>query len=187
MPVFDGMTASETIISEDLAGCVVILTAFQDRDLIERANRIGVTGYLVKPVEERLLLPTLEVAMAQARRLREARLETAQMREKMEEQKLVGRAKAILAKKEEIPESEAYRRLQCLAMEKRRTLASIARAVVDQEGGRELVRQAKELLRRTAACSESRAYRTVADLAKAEGIPLEEAARLILARGGSPK
>ena len=99
MPVFDGMTASETIISEDLAGCVVILTAFQDRDLIERANRIGVTGYLVKPVEERLLLPTLEVAMAQARRLREARLETAQMREKMEEQKLVGRAKAILAKK----------------------------------------------------------------------------------------
>ena len=50
-----------------------------------------------------------------------------------------------------------------------------------------LVRQAKELLRRTAACSESRAYRTVADLAKAEGIPLEEAARLILARGGSPK
>ena len=72
MPVFDGMTASETIIAEDLCGCVVLLTAFQDRELIDRAGRIGVTGYLVKPVEERLLLPTLEVAMAQAARLREA-------------------------------------------------------------------------------------------------------------------
>ena len=60
MPVFDGMTASETIISEDLAGCVVILTAFQDRDLIERANRIGVTGYLVKPVEEKGIISIIE-------------------------------------------------------------------------------------------------------------------------------
>ena len=57
MPVFDGMTASETLIREELCGCVVLLTAFQDRELIERAGRIGVTGYLVKPVEERLLLP----------------------------------------------------------------------------------------------------------------------------------
>ena len=48
MPVFDGLTASETIISEDLGGCVVLLTAFRDRELIDRASAIGVTGYLVK-------------------------------------------------------------------------------------------------------------------------------------------
>lgn len=187
MPVFDGMTASETIISEDLAGCVVILTAFQDRELIEQANRIGVTGYLVKPVEERLLLPTLEVAMAQARRLRDARRETAEIRERMEEQRLVDRAKALLARKEAIPESEAYRRLQKMAMEKRSTLASLARAVVAQESGREVIRRAKELLIRTAALSEPEAYRAVTAFAKERGLSPEEAAQLILDRGGLPK
>lgn len=187
MPVFDGMTASETIISEDLAGCVVILTAFQDRELIEQANRIGVTGYLVKPVEERLLLPTLEVAMAQARRLRDARRETAEIRERMEEQRLVDRAKALLARKESVPESEAYRRLQKMAMEKRSTLATLARAVVAQESGREVIRRAKELLIRTAALSEPEAYRAVTAFAKERGLSPEEAAQLILDRGGLPK
>ncbi|MEG2074767.1 MAG: response regulator, partial [Angelakisella sp.] len=66
MPVFDGLSASETILSEELAGCVVLLTAFSSKELVERANQIGVTGYLVKPVEERLLLPTIEVALAQS-------------------------------------------------------------------------------------------------------------------------
>ena len=187
MPVFDGMTASETIISEDLAGCVVILTAFQDRELIEQANRIGVTGYLVKPVEERLLLPTLEVAMAQARRLRDARRETAEIRERMEEHRLVDRAKALLARKESIPESEAYRHLQKMAMEKRSTLATLARAVVAQESGREVIRRAKELLIRTAALSEPEAYRAVTAFAKERGLSPEEAAQLILDRGGLPK
>ncbi len=186
MPVFDGLTASETIISEDLAGCVVILTAFRDRELIEKANRIGVTGYLVKPVEERLLLPTLEVAMAQAQRLRDARRETAEMREKMEDQRVIDRAKALLAKKESIPEGDAYRRLQKLAMEKRATLAALARAVVAQESGREVIRRAKELLSRSDRLSEPEAYRAVTALAKERGIPPEEAAQLILDRGGLP-
>ena len=78
MPVFDGLTASETIISEDLGGCVVLLTAFGQRDIVERANRIGVTGYLVKPIEQRMLLPTIEVALAQSRRLRQSRREAEQ-------------------------------------------------------------------------------------------------------------
>lgn len=184
MPVFDGMTASETIISEDLAGCVVILTAFQDRELIEQANRIGVTGYLVKPVEERLLLPTLEVAMAQARRLRQARRETAEMREKMEDQRLIDRAKALLAQKEGIPEGEAYRRLQKLAMEKRSTLPALARAVVAQQSGRETIRRAKELLMRSSSLSEPEAYRAVTAFAREKGLPPEEAARVILDQGG---
>ena len=162
MPVFDGMTA-------------------------EQATRIGVTGYLVKPVEERLLLPTLEVAMAQARRLRDARRETAEIRERMEEQRLVDRAKALLARKESIPESEAYRRLQKMAMEKRSALASLARAVVAQESGREVIRRAKELLIRTAALSEPEAYRAVTAFAKERGLSPEEAAQLILDRGGLPK
>ena len=180
MPVFDGMTASETIIAEDLCGCVVLLTAFQDRELIDRAGRIGVTGYLVKPVEERLLLPTLEVAMAQAARLREARREAGEMKRRMEEQKVIDRAKALLAQKEDIPEGEAYRRLQKLAMEKRCSLASICQAVVTQQGGREAVNRAKERLMKDRGLSEPEAYRELSRLAKEKEIPLEEAARTLL-------
>ena len=76
MPVFDGINAAETILQQDLAGCVVLLTAYGDREIIDRASAAGVTGYIVKPVEERLLLPTIEVALAQSQRLRQSREET---------------------------------------------------------------------------------------------------------------
>ncbi len=185
MPVFDGMTASETLIREELCGCVVLLTAFQDRELIERAGRIGVTGYLVKPVEERLLLPTLEVAMAQAGRLREARREAEEMKRQMEEQKLIQRAKALLAKSEGTSEGEAYRRLQRLAMEKRCTLVSLCQAVVAQQSGRETLRRAKEQLMARQGLSEPEAYQAVSREAKARGLSLEEAARALL-EGGAP-
>lgn len=182
MPVFDGMTAAQTIIDEDLAGCVVLLTAFRDRELIERANRIGVTGYLVKPVEERLLMPTLEVAMAQAARLREAQRQAGEMERRMEEQKTIDRAKALLASKEGIGEGEAYRRIQQLAMEKRCSLAAMAQAVLAQQNGRETVIKAKELLMRQKRISEVQAYRIVVRLAESEGVSLETAA-LELLRG----
>ena len=185
MPVFDGMTASETLIREELCGCVVLLTAFQDRELIERAGRIGVTGYLVKPVEERLLLPTLEVAMAQAARLREARREAEEMKRQMEEQKLIQRAKALLAKSEGTSEGEAYCRLQRLAMEKRCTLVSLCQAVVAQQSGRETLRRAKEQLMARQGLSEPEAYQAVSREAKARGLSLEEAARALL-EGGAP-
>ena len=61
----DGFDAAETIIGEGLAGCVVICTAFADEEFIQRAGRAGVAGYLVKPIEPRMLKPTLEVALAQ--------------------------------------------------------------------------------------------------------------------------
>ena len=185
MPVFDGMTASETLIREELCGCVVLLTAFQDQELIERAGRIGVTGYLVKPVEERRLLPTLEVAMAQAARLREARREAEEMKRQMEEQKLIQRAKALLAKSEGTSEGEAYRRLQRLAMEKRCALVSLCQAVVAQQSGRETLRRAKEQLMARQGLSEPEAYQAVSREAKARGLSLEEAARALL-EGGAP-
>lgn len=184
MPVFDGMTASETIIREELCGCVVLLTAFRDRELIERAGKIGVTGYLVKPVEERLLLPTLEVAMAQAARLREARREAGEMRRRMEEQRLIDRAKLLLARQEGIGEGEAYRRLQKLSMEKRCPLASLAEAVVAQQSGREEIGRAKERLMARRGLSEPEAFRVISRAARERGVSLEKAARGLLEEEG---
>lgn len=180
MPIFDGLSAAEAIINEDIAGCVVLLTAFSDADLIERANAVGVTGYLVKPVEQRLLLPTIEVAMAQAERLRESRKETAEAKRKLKDAKTIARAKALLASHNGITEAEAYRNLQRMAMDKRCTLISLAAAVVEGYDGRENVQKYKRRLMELRGISDKEAYGRIRKRAGSSGISVEEAARQLV-------
>ncbi len=181
MPIFDGLFASEVIVDEDLAGCVVLLTAYCDGELIERANQIGVTGYMVKPVEQRLLLPAIQVAIAQSQRLRHARCEAADARRQLEAGKLVDRAKALVAAERGVTEAEAYRELQRMAMDKRCTLASLAKAVVEKSDQRETINRAKEQLMLLRGLSESAAYKHIQAAAKAKNGDLFAAAREILA------
>ena len=133
MPVFDGLTAAQIILEDDLAGSVVLLTAFSDEDIVEKAGRIGVSRYLVKPVEQSRLRPVIEVAIAQSRRLRESKKETADANRRLEESKWISRAQSLYAKKQGISESEAYAVLRRTAMDKRLPLAVIAKAFLDQE------------------------------------------------------
>ena len=133
MPVFDGLSASKVILDEDLAGSVVLLTAFSDEEIVEKASRIGVSGYLVKPVEQQRLRPVIEVAVAQSRRLRESRKETEDANRRLEESKLIARAQSVYAKKEHVSESDAYQVLRKTAMDKRLPLAVIAKAYLEQE------------------------------------------------------
>lgn len=180
MPVFEGLGAAQTIVEEDLAGCVVVVTAFADRELIDRAGAVGVTGYLVKPIEERLLLPTIEVALAQSRRLAQARQETAEARRRLKDRDLIDRAKAILAAEKGIAETQALAQLQRMAMDKRCSLVYLARAVVEKSSRRELVNRAKTLLMERRGMSEPAAYQAVQALARKKGLGLEQAAREIL-------
>lgn len=136
MPVFDGLTAAETILSRELAGCVVLLTAFQDREIVERAGRIGVTGYLAKPIDPRCLLPTLELALAQSERLRGSREQTRLVRQQMEDDRLVHRAQRAMARRMGCTEEEAYHKMRRMAMDKRVTVASLARRLLEQMEGR---------------------------------------------------
>ena len=133
MPVFDGLSASKVILDEDLAGSVVLLTAFSDEEIVEKASRIGVSGYLVKPVEQQRLRPVIEVAVAQSRRLRESKKETEDANRRLEESKLIARALSLYAKKEGLSESESYQVLRKTAMDKRLPLAVIAKAYLEQE------------------------------------------------------
>lgn len=184
MPVFDGLDAAETIVGEELAQCVVLVTAVSDRELIERANQIGVTGYLVKPVEERLLLPTIEVALAQSGRVRALKRELTASREQMEQQKLIERAKSLLAQQKGISESEAYVQLRQMSMDKRCSIAALSKAVVGASAQRETVNRAKELLMKTRGCSESEAYRWLKTTAEQRGLPILRLSREVLATGG---
>ena len=166
MPVFDGLSAATVILRDNLAGCVVLLTAYSDKELIERANLAGVTGYLVKPIEQRYLLPAIEVAYAQSARLKDSLQEKRKMFDRYEEAKTVNRAKGILAKLKSISETEAYRELQRLAMDKRKPLLEIANAVIARHCEREALQTAKAELMKMYGLSENEAYKKLAEIMK---------------------
>lgn len=123
MPIFDGLSASETILAEELAGCVVLLTAFSDPEIIRRAGAAGVTGYLVKPVDQKSLLPTIEVALAQSLRLRESRRQAREAERRIQEDRQIHKAQQVLSRTQRCSESEAYRQMRKAAMDKRIPLA----------------------------------------------------------------
>lgn len=179
MPVFDGLTAAGTITEEDLAKCVVLLTAFGDRDIVEQAKRAGVTGYLMKPVEQRMLLPTIEVALAQSERLRRSRQETEKARRQLEDSRLIQRAQSILAKREKISESQAYQLLRQMSMDKRIQLPQLAQAMIEQERQRDDVAFVKDQLMRKKQLSEPAAFKKITERARELGCGREEAARIM--------
>ena len=135
MPIFDGLAAAETICREELAGCVVMLTAFSDGEIVARAADAGVTGYLVKPIDSGKLRPTIEVAYAQSFRLRESRREAEKAQRKLKEDREIHKAQRLLAQKQSCSDTEAYEKMRRLAMNKRVPLHSVARALLEQEGG----------------------------------------------------
>lgn len=182
MPVFDGLSASEQILAQELAGCVILLTAFHDRDMVERASGAGVTGYLVKPVDARALLPAIEVALAQSLRLRESRREAEQAQRQVQEDRLVHKAQRLLAQNQGCSEGEAYRLMRKTAMDKRMPLAALARHILEQADRSGDVAAVKQHLMRREHLSENRAFRRLSDYAKAQGCSVEEAARRLRAR-----
>ena len=183
MPVFDGLSAAETILREELAGCVVLLTAYNDRESVLRAKEIGVTGYLVKPVEQRLLMPTLEVALAQSERLRQSRDDAERSRRELSDSRLIQRAQGVLARRERISETEAYRLLRQMSMEKRVPMVALARVLLEQEECRDDVSWAKKKLMRELNLTEEAAFRKLSEQAKTEKCTREELAGRLRRKG----
>ena len=129
MPDMDGVEAARLIAADHLAP-VLLLTAFDDAELIERAKDAGVLAYLVKPVEEKNLFPAMEIALSRWQEMQSLEEELEAMRDSLETRKLLDRAKGILMQAHNISEAEAYRRMQRYSMEKRLSLKEVASAVV---------------------------------------------------------
>ena len=129
MPVMDGIQAAEQITAERLSA-VLILTAFSQRDLIEKARRAGAMAYLVKPFQKHDLLPAIEIAAARFKEQRGLEEEVGDLRSRMEARKVVDRAKALLQEHEAMTEAQAFRWLQRTAMEQRLTMRAVADNVI---------------------------------------------------------
>ena len=130
MPVLDGLSAAEQVVERRLAA-VVILTAFGERDLVERAREAGVMAYLVKPFQSKDLLPAIEMAVSRFSQLTALEKEVGDLTGRLEARKLVERAKGVLQGRG-MSEPEAFRWIQRASMDQRRSMRAVAQAVLDE-------------------------------------------------------
>lgn len=130
MPGMDGLTAAETICGEGLSA-VLILTAFSQKELVQRAAEAGAMGYLVKPFQKSDLLPAIDVALARYAEISQLRAETGDLSEQLETRKLVDRAKGRLMDSQGLTEAEAFRLIQKRAMDERLSMKAVAEDVLN--------------------------------------------------------
>ncbi|PDP86242.1 response regulator [Glycomyces fuscus] len=134
MPVLDGLSAAERIAAERIAP-VVILTAFSQRELVERAREAGAMAYLVKPFNKADLVPAIEMATSRYAELSALESEVSSLQERLETRKLVEQAKGLLQSRHGMSEPEAFRWIQKNSMDRRLTMRKVAETVVETLGG----------------------------------------------------
>ena len=130
MPGMDGLSAAEKL-AETGDAAVLILTAFSQKDLVQRAAEAGAMGYLVKPFQKSDLMPAIEVALARHAQVRALKSESADLAEQLETRKVVDRAKGKLIDSEGLSEADAFRRIQKQAMDERRSMREVAAAILE--------------------------------------------------------
>lgn len=131
MPKLDGISAAERLSADKIAP-VVLLTAFSQKELVERASEAGALAYVVKPFTPNDLLPAIEIALARYDQISQLESEVADLAERFETRKLVDRAKGLLGKRMGLSEPEAFRWIQKASMDRRLTMGEVARTVIDQ-------------------------------------------------------
>ena len=132
MPVMDGIEAVDIITEESIAP-TILLTAYSDKELINRAQAAGVFAYLVKPFKPSDLAPTIEVARARFEQIVLLAKEVSSLTERLDARKAIDKAKGILMQSQGINEAEAYRRIQIQSMNLRKSMREVAEAIVVAE------------------------------------------------------
>ncbi|WP_110955953.1 ANTAR domain-containing response regulator [Anaerosinus massiliensis] len=130
MPEMDGIAAAK-VISNDKIAPVLLLTAFSQKEIVDKAKDSGVLAYLVKPVKESNLFPAIEIALSRFQEIMELEHELDNVKNSLEMRKILDRAKGILMDAYGLNESEAYRRIQQYSMAKRKTIKEVAQAIID--------------------------------------------------------
>jgi response regulator NasT len=134
MPVLDGISAAQRIVAQRIAP-VLILTAFSQRELVERAREAGAMAYLVKPFAKADLVPAIEMALSRHEEITQLEREVADLTDRLETRKLVDRAKGILQTRFGLTEPDAFRWIQKAAMDKRTSMREVAQVVISDSAG----------------------------------------------------
>jgi len=129
MPVMDGLDAAKIICEENIAP-VLLLTAYSEGELIDRAREAGVFAYLVKPFQEADLKPAIEVAIARHEQHQALQEQVTELEDRIETRKAIERAKGILIDRYGMKEADAFRRIQTQSMNTRKSMREIAEAII---------------------------------------------------------
>ncbi len=129
MPELDGLEAAR-ILTEEAIAPILLLTAYSQRELVERAQQVGVVGYLVKPFRDSDIQPAIEVALARFDEFKALRAQVKSLEESLETRKIVDRAKGILMDTQSLKEADAFRRIQKLSMDSRKSMREVAEAIL---------------------------------------------------------
>ena len=134
MPGIDGLQAAQALLTER-AVPVIVLTAYADREFVDKAKDAGVLAYLVKPVRESDLRPTVEVALARFREIRALHDDVGSLEDALATRKLIERAKGVLMRRNGLDETAAFAQIQRQARNSRKTMKEIAEEILSRENG----------------------------------------------------
>ncbi|WP_129288436.1 response regulator [Streptomyces sp. GZWMJZ-114] len=143
MPVLDGISAAEKIAEESIAP-VLMLTAFSQRDLVERARDAGAMAYLVKPFSKSDVVPAIEMAVSRFTELRALEKEVEDLSQRLETRKLVDRAKSVLQTEYGLTEPAAFRWVQKTSMDRRMSMRQVAEAVIEDAAEKKAAKEQKD-------------------------------------------
>ncbi len=129
MPDVDGITAAEGLTRERIAP-VVLLTAYSDQALVERAKEAGVVGYIVKPFREAELMPVIELSLSRFEEFQALEREVGDLKEALESRKIIERAKGVLMEVHGLREAEAFHRIRKASMDARKSMREVAEAIL---------------------------------------------------------
>jgi response regulator NasT len=130
MPLLDGLKASKIITQENLPCSVVLITAYSGKKFIDQAKDAGVMGYIVKPVDEKTIIATIEVAIAKGDEFRKIQEKVIKTEEQLKARKVIEKAKGILMRKYGLTEEDAYNKIRKLSMDKRCAMKDIANVII---------------------------------------------------------
>ncbi len=134
MPKVEGITAAEEILKE-VSCAIVMLTAYSQKELVQRAAEVGATAYVTKPFGPNDLIPAVEIALSRQAQIEALEADVADLSERFETRKRVDRAKGLLITKMDMTEPEAFRWIQKTSMDRRLSMREVADAVIDQVAG----------------------------------------------------
>ena len=117
MPLLDGLSAAKMIVQEDLTDAIILLTAYREMEFIDEAKKIGVNGYLVKPIDEKSLIPSMEVMLSKGREIKRLRKDIQRVSSRLENRGVIERAKGRVMREKGMTEEEAYIYIRNLSLQ----------------------------------------------------------------------
>lgn len=134
MPLLDGLSAAKVINEEHLAGTILLLTAYNEREFVESAKQNGVSGYLVKPIEETQLIPNIEIAVARNMEFHKLRKDLEKVSERLDNRRIIEQAKGIIMNKNRYTEQEAYDYIRNVSRMKNLSMKRVSEIILSNAG-----------------------------------------------------